>query len=115
MAQSALQNPDALLRDFYGDKHAITDTERSSLQQVAAMALGNMDNTQALPILQPFLQEHDPAVRVAAAMATLQLLSSQPLLEEAPDLSPSSAEPSTAKKKPPRIQSSGGLDELNAK
>jgi HEAT repeat protein len=117
LAQSALENPDALLREFYGDKHAIMDVERSSQQQIAALALGRMGNEQALPVLQPFLQERDAAVRVAAAMATLQLLASQPLREEAPDgATPSTEEETpTSPKKTPHIQSSGGLDELDAK
>lgn len=116
LVQSALENPDALLREFYGEKHTVTDVERSSLQQIAAVALGRMDDEQALTVLQPFLQEQDPAVRVAAAMATLQLLSSRQLpREETPNVAPMPAPETPMKKNPPRIQSSGGMDELDVK
>ncbi|MBN1943670.1 MAG: HEAT repeat domain-containing protein [Phycisphaerae bacterium] len=118
MAQSALENPDALLREFYGDKHAVSDVERSSLQQLAALALGKMGNQKALAVLHPFLQEDDPAVRVAAAMAVLQLLSpQQPLTPVADEPAPTPAPdetPSPARRLP-RIQSSGGMDELEEK
>jgi HEAT repeat protein len=115
LARSALQNPDMLLREFYGQKHAITDVERSSLQQIGAMALGRMDNDQALAILQPYMQEPDQAVRVAAAMATLELLSSQPLQRGPMDVTPAPTSPSARQKQQPRIQSSGGMDELDAR
>jgi HEAT repeat protein len=119
IVQSALENPDKMLRDFYGPKHAVTDVERSSLQQIAALALGRMkeNSEQALMVLQPFLQEHDPAVRVAAAQATLQLLPSQPFPNDGTDAAatPASSTPSSMGKKPPRIQSSDGMDELEAR
>ncbi|MBN1553135.1 MAG: HEAT repeat domain-containing protein [Phycisphaerae bacterium] len=115
LAQSALENPDALLQNFYGPKHAITDVERSSLQQLGALALGKMDNDQALAVLHPFLQEHDPAVRVAAAMATLQLLSPQPLETHYDTPAPKGESDDTSTRKLPRIQTSEGMDELDAK
>lgn len=115
LARSALENPDTLLKDFYGPKHAVSEVERSSLQQLGAIALGQMDNDQALTILQPFLQEHDPAVRVAAAMATLKLLSSVPSPHSVSDATPAPAAKRPSRNTPPRIQSSGGMDELEAR
>lgn len=117
LAQSSLENPDAALRSFYGEKHAITDVERSSLQQLAALALGRMGDEKALAVLQPFLRVEDADVRVAAAMATLQLLAPRPVA--ASPLSPlpaaeGAAEQPPARKLPP-VHSAGGLDELESR
>ncbi len=115
LVQTALQNPDTMLLEFYGKKHTISDVERSSLQQIAAVALGRMDNQSALGILHPYLQEQDPAVRVAAAMATLQLLANQPVITDVSNPEAPAAAESPARTNPPRIQSSGGMDELEAR
>lgn len=113
-ARQALENPDGLLRDFYGQKHAVTDVERSSLRQIAAMALGKIGNDQIIPVLQLFLEDQDSAVRVAAAMAILQLLSPQVSVEESPQAAPAppSATPAGTR---PRIHAAEGMDEFKAK
>ena len=54
---------------------AVTQMECSSLQRLAAISLGWMNNPEAVGALYPLLSKSDSGVRIAAAMSILRLLS----------------------------------------
>jgi HEAT repeat protein len=74
LALQALRRPRKTIRGAYGEEYPIKNVEVSSLRQLAAMALGRMGKKQAVPYLRRYLDSQDGAVRVAAAMAILEIL-----------------------------------------
>lgn len=60
----------------------ISNLEVLSLQQLAAMALGKMHQRRAVPALEDLLASPHGRVRVAAAMAILEILSESPPAEK---------------------------------
>ncbi len=113
LCRSALETPDTVLRDFFGENHAIRDTERSSLQQLAALSLGIMGQPKAVNVLHPFLREADGAVQVAAAMAILELLAPEADTAES-DASAEMPADSVPPAQSPRLNTAGGMDEFES-
>ena len=72
---AAAENPHKVLQGaFPKTKESITSDVASSLQRLAAMALGDIQCAGSLRVLQNLLQSNDGSVRVAAAWAILQML-----------------------------------------
>ena len=71
---AAARNPEGITRGAYGGSVSAT-LETSSLQRLAAISLGWMNNEGAVKVLHPLLTHSDRGVRTAAAMSILRLLS----------------------------------------
>ncbi len=71
---AAVKDPEGTIRAGAG-RLAETRMECSSLQQLAAISLGWMNNQEAVAALYPLLSKSDSGVRIAAAMSILRLLS----------------------------------------
>jgi len=69
----ALREPREVLREALPASQKITEIEVSSLQALAARALGQMRRPQAVNELYPLMKATDGRVRVAAAMSILKL------------------------------------------
>jgi len=74
LCRYGLQHPQRVLRDAYGEGKVIHERDLYSLQKLSAMGLGAIGSPQALKILHPSLDHADGSVRVAAAMAILQIV-----------------------------------------
>lgn len=71
----ALRRPASMLQDYYGQANqAVPEGEPTMLQHLAAMALGNMKRQGAIDSLYPLLDSDSGQVRIASAMAILQIL-----------------------------------------
>jgi HEAT repeat protein len=70
----AARDPEGVTRKAYGRSGAAA-IELTSLQQLAAIALGWMNNEGAVNVLHPLLGSPDSGVRIAAGMSILRLLS----------------------------------------
>ncbi len=74
LCRSAAANPQRVLDNAYGGRRAGSELEAGSLQRLAAIALGWMNNESVIPELHSLLSNPDGAVRAAAAMSILRLL-----------------------------------------
>jgi len=74
LALQAAVQPERVLRTARRGKAAIRPGEISNLQTLAVLALGHMNNTDAVAELRPLLSSADGSVRVAACQSILLLL-----------------------------------------
>ena len=65
--------PEQMLLNAVKKRREISDIEVSSLQRLAGISLGLMDNPKAINVLHPLLGSQDGSVRVAAAMSIIRL------------------------------------------
>jgi len=110
----ALEQPRKVFDEATKGKRKVSDIEISSLQGLAAQALGRMYHYEAVDVLHPFLSSRDGRVRVAAAMSILKLLT-----DAAPPPTRKTPKTSEPRKKPPKrgpgvikpkFHTSGGKD-----
>jgi HEAT repeat protein len=110
----ALENPDEMLRKAYGAGRTIKPVQVSSLQRLAALSIGNMKQARGLKVLLPTLQNQDGAVRVAAAVAILEIQAPARSTRKAgaakPVRRPSQAPGRTVPKSGTKLHTSGGMD-----
>ena len=69
----SIERPDAVLRQYYGRQQQVRATDIASLQQLAAQSLGWSRRAAAAQALRALLANRNGAVRIAAAMALLQI------------------------------------------
>jgi HEAT repeat protein len=105
----AIKTPSKFATVTPGSDRMAASIEVASLQQLAALSLGWMRNTQALSVLGPLLQSSDGSVRVAAAESVIRLLSpARPMVFAAPART-ASTEPHDLVR-PPALKTSGAKD-----
>ena len=111
----AAENPRKVLDGAYPDaKESISPEVVSSLQRLAAIALGDIECVGSLGVLQNLLQSKDGSVRVAAACAILRMLG--PKTAEVPGIAPSQQVPDGQTPPPgktpklPNMESADGID-----
>lgn len=117
----AAKNPRKVLEEaFPKTKENITPDAVSSLQRLAAMALGDIECVGSLRVLQNLLQSNDGSVRVAASWAILRMLgpntmqvhqitpSKQPIDGQIP--SDGQTPPARKTQKLPDMESADGID-----
>ena len=75
LCRAAVNDPRRVLDEAAGERRPGSDLEVSSLQRLAAISLGWMNNPEAVGALYPLLSKSDSGVRIAAAMSILRLLS----------------------------------------
>ncbi|MDY6913686.1 MAG: HEAT repeat domain-containing protein [Planctomycetota bacterium] len=71
----AVQDPDTVLLEGPEKARRVTPADASSLQALAAISLGWMNQEEAVDVLHPLLASPNGIVRVAAGMSILNLLS----------------------------------------
>jgi len=108
----AARDPEAMLLDAAKPGQEVSATWVTSLQQLAAIALGRIGDPTAVNALHPLLRHKEGAVRVAAAMSILRLF---PGAGAPPPKSASKPEAGTGEKpktapKRPKLQHAGGKD-----
>jgi hypothetical protein len=74
----AVDSPRQVLREAFGPGREIADVEVASLQQLAALSLGDMRKDMAVSALHPLLESPNGTVRVAAALSILKLTGGMP-------------------------------------
>jgi HEAT repeat protein len=73
-ALQAAQNPGGVLLQARGAKAKLPPADVRTLQVLSVLALGKLNNVQAVPTLQGLLKSPDGVVRVSAARSILTLL-----------------------------------------
>jgi HEAT repeat protein len=112
----AAEAPEAVLADAAKRGEEIPITWVTSLQQLAAIALGRIGEPTAVNTLHPLLRHEDGAVRVAAAMSILRLFPGAGVAPpKAAPKTATRAEAETGEKpaptpKRPKLQHAGGKD-----
>jgi len=114
-AVRCLRAPREVIRESFPDAATIGDVQVSSLQVLAARALGHMRRLAAVDVLHPYLQSEDGQVRVAAAMSILRLLEDHshtaPRAEEkAAAPLPEPVEPESPRADRPKLHRAGAKD-----
>lgn len=71
--QKAAEDPETVLKEFYGTEQ-VDYMKISSLQRLAAMAIGDMGKIYGINVLHPMLVSDDGAVRISAAWGILKLV-----------------------------------------
>ncbi len=79
LAMLALTDPAKILRESRPKNTPPTQLDIVNLQSMAALALGYMDNRDALPLLAPMIHSPNGTIRVAADEAVMLLLSAYQL------------------------------------
>ena len=108
----SVSRPRSVLEREYGGLRKIVDVDINSLQRMAAISLGWMKRQAAVDALHPLMQNSDPAVRVAAAMSILRILSvyetaAEEMTAKKPPVKKSGKKPPA---KRPKLYSAGGKD-----
>ncbi|MCD4825978.1 MAG: HEAT repeat domain-containing protein [Phycisphaerae bacterium] len=104
----AARHPETVMRSAYGKKHPLKPAEISSLQQLAAISLGQIKHPDSIGVLMPMLQSADGAVRVAAAMGILQMQAPEARpVKTVSDWTPKGKGPVRPM---PKLHTSGGMD-----
>ncbi|NBB94714.1 MAG: hypothetical protein GVY16_03140 [Planctomycetes bacterium] len=109
MCVEAAHHPREMLNEYYGDVGIRDASEPAKLQHLAALSLGKMKRQQAIDVLSALLESTSGEVRVAAAMAILQVLGH----ENAPAPQSGQDEPQ-GQPLPPAPLPSGGLQSSGA-
>jgi len=112
MCLIAAREPRDALREAFGAGREITPVEVFSLQRLAAISLGSMEEPLAVDVLHPLLGSADGGVRIAAAMGILRILSmycspGDELAPAQPSESPAQPEGDSRR---PRLHTVGGKD-----
>jgi len=115
LALRAAENPRGVLEEAYPDaKQKVSSDIASSLQRLAAMALGDIQCVGSLRVLQNLLQSSDGSVRVAAAWSILRMLGPKAaeLSRIAPSQQPTDGQIPPPKRTPrlPDMESADGID-----
>jgi len=112
----AASNPMKVLADAAKPGQEIPSTWVTSLQQLAAIALGRIGEPAAVNTLHPLLRHKDGAVRVAAAMSVLRLFPGAGVAPPKPASRPTAGADAPGGEKPapkpkrPKLQHAGGKD-----
>ena len=112
MCMDAAEEPRDVLRAAFGAGREITPVEVFSLQRLAAMSLGSMEEPLAVDVLHPLLGSADGGVRIASAMGILRILSmycslGDELVAAGPSEPPAQA---AGDSRQPRLHTAGGKD-----
>lgn len=106
----AVREPREMLEESYDKAKVIRPEVVESLEQLAARALGEMGNPNAIQTLHPMLENPAGAVQVMAAESILRLAGEEPTRNR----SDSQAEPTSQKPELPpdseSLETSGGMD-----
>ena len=112
----AAADPQAVLADAAKPGQEIPATWVTSLQQLAAIALGRIGDPTAVNTLHPLLRHPEGAVRVAAAMSILRLFPGAGAMPPKPAARPATRADAGEGEKPaptpkrPKLQHAGGKD-----
>jgi len=112
MCMAAAEEPRDVLRTAFGAGREITPVEAFSLQRLAALSLGSMEEPLAVDVLHPLLGSTDGGVRIASAMGIMRILSmycspNDELVSTGPSELP--AQPAGDSRQP-RLHTVGGKD-----
>ena len=112
ICEKAIGDPFGIYREKYGDTRLPQEIELASLRRLAALAMGEIGNPRSLAWVYPLLQDQDGAVRVAAALAAMQILREGPAAAKAPATSEKASESASESipTRKPKLHTAGGLD-----
>lgn len=108
---NAVTKPEKMLRAGYGQDSKIKLLDISSLQRLGAISLGDINRKGGVKYLRPLLHNDDGAVKVAAAMSILKIIS--PLINDDfddEDMDEGQDPAEQPVRSGPKLHSSGGMD-----
>ena len=87
----SVRDPRSVLKMALGPRRTITPDHADSLQHLASIALGKIGRESAVDTLVPVMESPESAIRIAAAMSTLQLLADKDGKPKYPPMAPQNA------------------------